>query len=183
MGMWDDFKGGLMPGKDIHVPPDPPQYQGVPKQGMAPRTFEVIQREKQKAAGDRLLGAYDTVDTRRRKLAAESMREGVRGTPLGGARTAAARRAAAEAAALGADTPIQKAQSELGLLEVDRSLGNLESDRLLKMMKMEEWIMGLKEAGYGGWQLEQIISAAAAQQTDPDMQLYLESRLDKGTTV
>ena len=43
--------------------------------------------------------------------------------------------------------------------------------------------MGLKEAGYGGWQLEQIISAAAAQQTDPDMQLYLESRLDKGTTV
>ena len=170
MGMFDPIK----------VPKDPVQYQGAPATAeLAPRTFEVMQRQKQQASGQRLLGAYDEVDLRKRKLAAEAMREGIVGTPAGGARTAAARRAAAEAG-LSSETPIQRAQAELGLLETERSLGNLESDRLMKIMKAEEWIMGLKEAGYGGLQLEQIIKAFAAQQTDPDVQAYLANRATGG---
>ena len=156
-----------------------PEYQGVPEPGMAPRTFEVIQREKQRGAGERLLGAFDKDAMKKRSLTAEAMRMGIEGSPAGGARTAAARRAAAEAG-LSSETPIQRAQAELGLLETERSLGNLESDRLMKIMKAEEWIMGLKEAGYGGLQLEQIIKAFAAQQTDPDVQAYLANRATGG---
>ena len=161
----------------IDVAPDPiPKYQGAPKQGMAPRTFEVIQREKQKAAGDRLLGAYDKDMAKDMRLRGEAARYAIQGSPLGGARTAAARRAAAEAGMVTSN--VDRAQAELALLGEERALGSLESDRMMKIEKLENWIASLKEAGYGGPQLYQIIAAAAAQQTDPDVKMYLEQRIE-----
>ncbi len=153
-----------------------PEYQGVPDPGMAPRTFEVIQREKQRGAGERLLGAFDKDAMKKRSLTAEAMRMGIEGSPAGGARTAAARRAAAEAG-LASTANVDRAQAELGLLETERGLGDLESDRMKKLEKAEAMIMSWKEAGYGGEQLEQLILWAAAQQTDPDVRLYLEQRV------
>ena len=72
---------------------------------------------------------------------------------------------------------VDRAQAELGLLSEERALGELESDRMMKIEKLENWIASLKEAGYGGPQLVQIIAAAAAQQTDPDTKMYLEQRI------
>ena len=161
---------------EIDVPPDPiPKYQGAPKQGMAPRTFEVIQREKQKAAGDRLLGAYDKDKGLLLKERGIAARDAMQGSPLGGARAASTRRTAAEAAM--ATPHVDRAQAELALLGEERGLGDLESDRMMKIEKLEGWIASLKEAGYGGYRLDQIIRAAAAQQTDPDIKLYLEQRI------
>ncbi len=142
---------------------------------MAPRTFEVIQREKQKAAGDRLLKAFDKDLFKDMRLRGEAARYAVQGTPLGGARTAAARRAAAEAGM--ATSNVDRAQAELALLGEERALGDLESDRMMKLEKLEGWIASLKEAGYGGERLHNLIRAAAAQQTDPDIKLYLEQRI------
>ena len=182
--MFDDFIDWLPhPGKGgqgmKHSPVTPytgPVTQGVPDPGMAPRTFEVIQREKQLGAGERLLGAFDEDERKRRRLTAEAMRMGIEGSPAGGVRTAAARRAAAEAG-LASTANVDRAQAELGLLGTERELGDLESERMRKLEKAEAMIMSWKEAGYGGKKLEELILWAAAQQTDPDMKLYLEQRV------
>ena len=179
MGKWEWKQEGLTGGfvKSADPPPAtlPAGIQGVPDPGMAPRTFEVIQREKQRGAGERLLSAFDKDAMRRRRLTAEAMRMGIEGSPAGGARTAAARRAAAEAG-LASTTAVDRAQAELGLLEKERELGDLESERMRKLEKAEAMIASWKEAGYGGEKLEEIILFMASQQTDPDMKLYLEQR-------
>ena len=123
-----------------------------------------------------MLSAFDEDERRRRRLTAEAMRMGIEGSPAGGARTAAARRAAAEAG-LASTAAVDRAQAELGLLGTERELGSLEDDRMMKLMKLEGWIMSLKEAGYGGVKLKEAVLAAAAQQTDPDIKLYLEQRV------
>lgn len=147
--------------------------------GQAPRTFEILERERAHTAGEGLLGAFDEAQMVQRRTAAEAMREGIRGAPAGtGVRTAAARRAGQEAGTPQAQMILQKAQATRELGEERRSLGTERDDIMLGIKAIDDQIGWMTEAGWNADAKKRALLARAnTPGLHPDVRLYILQRL------
>jgi len=149
--------------------------------GLAPRTFEVIERERARTAGQELLGAFDEAQRVQRRTAAEAMRQGIRGAPAGtGVRTAQARQATQEAAAPQAKLLLQRAQAKRELGEERRSLGDPlgRDDIMAGVMAIDEHIAWMIDAGWTGDARKKALMARAnAPGVHPYTRQYILYRL------
>lgn len=146
--------------------------------GIAPRTFEVIQRELLKKERDELLGTYDKAAIGARRSAAELSREGVRGVPTGsGVRAAAARRMAQEMGPILTGIETKKAEKAYETRPDIMAGGDISSDRMLKMTTYEQLIQQAWDDGKDMGRIGQMIRTWIKLEPDPEMKLWL---LDRG---
>ena len=147
------------------------------KSGDAPRTFQVMQREAFEAGAQDVLEGYDAAAAAARRQAAESAREGVRGTPVGsGVRTASARRAAQEMLAPLEDIEARKGERGLELVAQRGEMGNITDDRMLKMKSYEDLIQAAYDEGKDSNRIAQMIDSYIKLEPDPWMVNWLEGR-------
>ena len=145
--------------------------------GIAPRTFEVIQRGLLKKERDELLGSYDEAAIGARRSAAELAREGVRGVPTGsGVRAAAARRMAQEMAPTLTDIQTKKTEKAYETRPDIMAAGHISSDQMLKMTTYEQLIQKAWDEGKDLARIAQMIRAWQKVEEDSKMVLWLEDR-------
>ena len=145
--------------------------------GVAPRTFEVIQREKLRAAGENLLGAQQRAMTSAQRQAGDLALEALRGTPSGtGIRTAAHRRASQELLDQFAKAEVDTAQTAYGITQDIAAAGNIESDRMLKLTTYEKMIQTAWDEGKSMERIAQMLEAWMKLESDPWVRDWLTQR-------
>jgi hypothetical protein len=145
--------------------------------GIAPRTFEVIQRGLLKKERDELLGTYDKAAIGARRSAAELSREGVRGVPTGsGVRAAAARRMAQEMGPILTGIETKKAEKAYETRPDIMAGGDISSDRMLKMTTYEQLIQTAWDDGKDKGRIAQMIRTWIELEEDPVIVAWLHDR-------
>jgi hypothetical protein len=145
--------------------------------GIAPRTFEVIQRGLLKKERDELLGSYDEAAIAARRSAAELAREGVRDVPTGsGIRAGAARRMAQEMGPILTDIQTKKTEKAYETRPDIMAAGHISSDQMLKMTTYEQLIQKAWNEGKDMARIAQMIRAWQEIEEDQHMVLWLEDR-------
>ena len=143
----------------------------------APRTFEVMQRQDFDDASQRLLLGFDEAEAVTKSLAAEGMLEATRGMESGtGARLGAYRRAAQEMLPQFAQQNMMRGQTELDLIAQRGQMGDLSSDRMLKMTTYEDLIQKMWDEGKDAERIGDMLMAYYNNEPDPVIQQYLLDR-------
>tara|TARA_R100000655_G_scaffold102551_1_gene148433 strand:+ start:2163 stop:2756 length:594 start_codon:yes stop_codon:yes gene_type:complete len=143
----------------------------------APRTFEVMQRQDFDDASQRLLQGFDEAEAVTRSLAAEGMIEATRGMESGaGTRLGAHRRASKELLDQFAQQNLAKGQTELGLIAQRGEMGDLSSDRMLKIETYDDLIKKMVDNGFDDVKVGRRINRYIQNEKDQFMVDHLMER-------
>lgn len=143
----------------------------------APRTFEVMQRQQFEQAGRDLMQGLERAEQDVRRGAAEGMIEAVRGQETGGGtRVASYRRAAQEMLPQFTQQQLLKGQTELDLIAQRGEMGDISSDRMLKMTTYEDLIQKMWDEGKDAQRIGDTLMAYYNNEPDPVIQQYLLDR-------
>jgi hypothetical protein len=147
------------------------------QQGNAPRTTQVIGREKIKASQQGVLDAAEESQMVTRRLAAEGMREATRGMETGtGARVAQQRRAAQELADQQILQDVGIAEKDLEFQRELLTLGSLEDDRMLKIETYDDLIQKMFDNGFDDVKIGRRINRYIQNEKDQFMVDHLMER-------
>tara|TARA_R110000824_G_scaffold67779_11_gene175447 strand:+ start:3474 stop:4055 length:582 start_codon:yes stop_codon:yes gene_type:complete len=147
------------------------------QQGKAPRTTQVIGREKIKASQQGVLDAAEESQIVTRRLAAEGMRDAVRGMETGtGARVAQQRRAAQELADQQILQDVGIAEKDLEFQRELLTLGSLEDDRMLKIETYDDLIQKMRDNGFDDFKIGRRINRYIQNEKDQFMVDHLMER-------
>jgi hypothetical protein len=146
-------------------------------QSYAPRTAQVMGREKIRSSQQGVLDAAAESQIRTRGMAAEGMRTAVRGMESGtGARVAAQRRAAQELADQQATQDVGVANLALDFAREDVELGDIQSDRMLKTNTYGDLIQKLYDEGKDASKIGDQIQFWIDNEPDPVVVAWLKQR-------
>ena len=154
--------------------PRPIRDTGSVSAGVAPRTFEVIQRGLLRKERDELLDSYDTAAVAARRQAAELARQSLEGTPSGsGVRTAQSRRMAQELAPQFQQIETSKAEKAYDTRGDIMAAGDTTSDRMVKLTTYQQLIQKAWDDGKGEERIAQMIK----QWIDIEPDLWMKQEL------